>query len=90
MTNELIKAVKSLITDIESMQLPTPNWFGHFSEGEEVEYDGFAVEWPNLAISLAAVKALLEPKTIEGELTKPGIPKPEGREWNPNLDWGLE
>lgn len=52
----LIKAVKSLIVDIESMQGNAPydsNWFGPFSEIDEV---AGIVEWPNLAIQLELVK----------------------------------
>lgn len=74
---DLIRAVKSLIIDIESMQPhgnPDNYWFGPFSESEET-MDGTIIEWPNLAILLADVKKLLEPKTIEGELTKSAIIK---------------
>jgi hypothetical protein len=72
--DEILKAVRSLISDIESMQSTAePNWFGMFSEAVD-EFSGslenVSVEWPNLAISLAALKKLLEPQTIEGELTK--------------------
>lgn len=76
--DDLLKAVKSLISDIESMRcMPDDGrddsgyWFGLFSDYVETGPDEMTVEWPNLAISLAAVKKLLEPKTIEGELTKP-------------------
>lgn len=66
--DELLQAVKSLINDIESMQSRTSSdWFGRFSEWED-SLDGALVEWPNLAISLAAVKALIDPPTIEGDL----------------------
>lgn len=67
--DELIKAVKSLISDIESMQTRDPNWLGPFSEYEDSEDgDGIDIEWPNLAISVEEVKKLLQPKTIEGDL----------------------
>lgn len=59
---DLIKAVKSLLSDIESMQF-RPNWFGPFSEFEEEDNERFmtamTVEWPNLVISADAVKAEL-------------------------------
>jgi hypothetical protein len=61
--NELIKALKSLISDIESMQSSgthDSNWFGPFSQHEMGLDDLMEVEWPNLAISLEAVKAALE------------------------------
>ncbi|AZO48075.1 hypothetical protein [Mesorhizobium sp. M4B.F.Ca.ET.058.02.1.1] len=72
--DELIKAVKSLISDIESMQLVPDDrnasewvWFGPFSEWETG--DGTVeVEWPNLTISLETVKKLLESKTIDGQV----------------------
>lgn len=77
MNEELLKAVRSLISDIESMQDDEePNWFNNF--GEHVyrdEDDTMSIEWPNLAISVAEVKKLLEPLTIEGELTKSQITK---------------
>jgi hypothetical protein len=79
--DEILKAVKSLISDIESMQINSTanaDWFGHFSVFEvtlntRTGGENAVIEWPNLAISLAAVKKLLEPQTIEGELTKSQI-----------------
>jgi hypothetical protein len=69
--DEILKAVKSLISDIESMQQDDPNWFGGFSEFTDGgSLTVMHVEWPNLAISLAALKKLIEPQTIEGELTE--------------------
>lgn len=58
--DELIKAVRSLLSDIESMQPHCNNdnyWFGPFSEIDE--YNNL-VEWPNLAISAEDVKKALE------------------------------
>jgi hypothetical protein len=55
--------VKSLISDIESMQYHHESWFGPFTEMEENEsmYGDVtvSVEWPNLRISLDAVQAEL-------------------------------
>jgi hypothetical protein len=59
--DNLIAAVKSLISDIESMQYQHESWFGPFTEIEEDEnaYGDItvSVEWPNLRISLDAVNA---------------------------------
>jgi hypothetical protein len=79
--DEILKAVKSLISDIESMSCDAPlrdhdgsqdYWFGPFSEYAD-HIESVSIDWPNLAISLAAVKKLLEPQTIEGELSLPAI-----------------
>ena len=64
MSNDnLIAAVKSLISDIESMQYQHQDWFGPFSATEENEDllgdTSISVEWPNLRISLDAVQAEL-------------------------------
>ena len=59
---DLIKAVKSLLSDIEAMQdrgRRSDEWFGRFSEFNVTEMDGALVEWPNLAISADAVKVEL-------------------------------
>ena len=60
----LIAAVKSLISDIESMQYQHESWFGPFSSTEENEDllgdTTVSVEWPNLRISLDALKAELD------------------------------
>jgi hypothetical protein len=65
--DSVIKALTSLISDIESMQSKRgPNWYGGFSEYIELEdYSAFegsvSIEWPNLAISVDdAKKALAE------------------------------
>jgi hypothetical protein len=85
--DDLLKAVKSLISDIESMSCDAPlrdhdgsqdYWFGPFSEYAD-HIESVSIDWPNLAISLAAVKKLIEPQTIEGELTKPQITAEEAR-----------
>lgn len=60
----LIKALRSLIIDIEAMGAGNKrNWYGPFSEFEEEDNTRFmtamTVEWPNLAISLERVKAEL-------------------------------
>ena len=62
----LLKALKSLISDIESMRFAGSSefFFGPFSECEG-HWDGTIIEWPNLAISLEEVK-----KTLK-ELNKP-------------------
>jgi hypothetical protein len=82
--DEILKAVKSLISDIESMRCKVnasmldndedpDHWFGAFStyitEFEGSDDYGVAINWPNLAISLSTLKKLLEPQTIEGELS---------------------
>lgn len=58
----LIKAVKSLLSDIEAMEY-RPDWYGTFSEFQEEDDASFitsmTVEWPNLAISAAEVKKIL-------------------------------
>lgn len=55
-----LASVKSLISDIESMQYQHQDWFGPFSEYEETAGDDtMSVEWPNLRISLDAVQAEL-------------------------------
>jgi hypothetical protein len=64
----LIKALKSLVSDIESMKYKPHwseddgSWFGPFSESEEAGNLGqsVSVEWPNLAISLKDVKKALQ------------------------------
>ncbi|MEQ1950957.1 hypothetical protein [Mesorhizobium sp. CN2-181] len=66
----LIKAVKSLLSDIEGMNCRAPDyaenqsnyWFGRFSEFDNSleSLDGMAVEWPNLAISADEVKKALD------------------------------
>lgn len=69
--DELLKAVKSLVNDIESMQCVNKDYFGAFSE-YDIDDNGRGpvdIEWPNLAISLAAVKKLIEPQTIEGKFS---------------------
>jgi hypothetical protein len=59
-----VKAVKSLLADIEDMQ--AGNWFGGFSEYTE-DYDEFlvTVEWPNLAISAQRVRDSLQLLYVE-------------------------
>lgn len=59
--SDLIKATKSLVDDIESMQdgLNT-TWFGDFSESQAQDDIGtMAIEWPNLAIQVEEVKKAL-------------------------------
>jgi hypothetical protein len=65
---KLLKAVKSLVSDIESMQVKPENpdaglyWFGPFSEAEDACGDqdsDVSIEWPNLAISLDEVKKVI-------------------------------
>ncbi|RWB40434.1 MAG: hypothetical protein EOQ44_25155 [Mesorhizobium sp.] len=77
--NELLMAaVRALISDIEAMQpdMREPDWFSSFSEFE-TRFDAdrgievVSIQWPNLAISLAEVKKLLEPKTIEHQEALP-------------------
>lgn len=67
MTDALIKAIKSLINDIEAMRcIPddsiedSGHWFGLFSRHCFDWDDGASIEWPNLAISLEEVKTALE------------------------------
>lgn len=74
---ELLKAVKSLVSDIEAMQknyITGESWFGGFSNGFESSDDGnIMVEWPNLAISLAEVKKTLsetDPAWLAAELQR--------------------
>ena len=58
----ILKALKSLISDIESMQCGDDHrshWFGPFSEAEDAlgESDSdVSIEWPNLSISLEEAK----------------------------------
>ena len=71
--DDLLKAVRSLLSDVESMQCkPNPliddlwgdnpgNWFGPFSETRSfTDEDGGDIAWPNLAISLEDVKKALK------------------------------
>lgn len=75
-TETLIQAVKSLINDIENMQTEPDDsladqeaWFGGFSVWTE---DGeVKIQWPNLAISVANVKEILEGKIVDGEVNQP-------------------
>ena len=63
-TPDFLQAVKSLVSDIESMQerpQTYPESFGPFTAHDAdvqdiIEDLGVTVEWPNLAISLAEVK----------------------------------
>lgn len=62
---ELIKKVKSLLADIESVQMAPgigheggQYWFGPFSEFDN-NIESVTVEWPNLAISAQEVKVTL-------------------------------
>lgn len=64
--DELIKAVKALVSDIAAMAPSTKShlfgWFGPFSD-YEIDHGGdesASIEWPNLAISLNTVKHQLE------------------------------
>lgn len=55
----LIKAVKSLLSDIESMQSDYDTaLYGVFSEGYTGE-EGTSIEWPNLGISASKVRNAL-------------------------------
>lgn len=72
---ELIKSVKSLISDIEAMRIGQTEIFGEF-EHYQVNYKGdeaASIEWPNLAISLDNTKEILtkmeQGPVIEGSLT---------------------
>lgn len=72
MNENLLKALKSLISDIESMQPFKDNTlFGPFSD-HQYDDEGEVIEWPNLAISLEeAKKAVAEHegvKVIEHQL----------------------
>lgn len=60
--NKYIAALKDLVSDIEAMQSShDPNWFGDFSESQEVDDMGtVAIEWPNLAISVEKAQALVK------------------------------
>ena len=73
---DLIKAIKSLLSDIEAMQSERTYLFGSFSEYEkDYEDDNVHVEWPNLAIAAADVKAALaalDGPIVEGELADTG------------------
>lgn len=61
MSPALRKALRSLLVDIASMQrFPTfPEEFGPFSV-YEIDEAGATIEWPNLAITAAEVKRLLD------------------------------
>lgn len=55
----LIKALKSMIVDIEAMQVNATSYdFGPFSEFTN-DIESVMIEWPNLAISLEDVKKQL-------------------------------
>ncbi len=66
MNEELLKAIKSLLNDIEAMRIEYAGddcWFGGFSE-YNVDEDGWEtsakIEWPNLAISCDKIEELME------------------------------
>jgi hypothetical protein len=62
MDNDLIKAVKALLSSIEAMKF-RPDWFGPFSEFEEEDNDRsitcMTVRWPGLTTRVDAVKSAL-------------------------------
>lgn len=76
--DELIKAVRSLLADIEAMRCKpdgkkdTGQWFGPFSEWEN-GYEEPNVEWPNLSISADAVKKQLDDFVPQYERSKAAI-----------------
>ena len=60
MEEKLLKALKSLVSDIESCQSEMyPYWFGPFEETKEDIDLGTEIEWPNLAISCEEAKKLI-------------------------------
>lgn len=73
---KLIKAVKSLLVDIDGMRVANTNLFGDFSDFE-LDSDGVRVEWANLAISADEVVHALEEyehgQIIDGELAQSQI-----------------
>ncbi|MER9436664.1 hypothetical protein NKJ04_17375 [Mesorhizobium sp. M0618] len=80
-TAATLDAMKSLISDIESMQerkQTFPEQFGPFiAVDDELAEGRISIEWPNLAISVETLqKAIFNLNTdrhIEGELTKRAI-----------------
>lgn len=71
--DKLIKAVKSLLVDIDGMRIANTNLFGEFFDSAP-EADGVTVDWPNLAISADNVVQALEEyehgQIIDGELVQ--------------------
>lgn len=73
---KLIKAVKSLLVDIDSMREGASEQFGTFYNFE-LDSDAVYVDWPNLAISADNVVHALEEyehgQIIDGELAQSQI-----------------
>jgi hypothetical protein len=57
----LLRALRDLVSDVEAMRDSTRDGFGPFSESAE-ETDGTHISWPNLRITLAQAKRVLESK----------------------------
>lgn len=78
---KLLQAVKSLISDIDSMRQGQTDTFGGFSEWSHGDgYETMEVEWPNLAISTDNVKDAL------GEFADNTAPVIHWHEQNPWKD----
>lgn len=58
--SELQKAARKLLNDIESMAAGSEFEFGEFSEWMSAGEDGVVVAWPNLAISAAKLREVLD------------------------------
>lgn len=68
--DDLMKEVKSLLSDIDSMRAKNTvgkYWYGGFSEFNVVRQEAF-IEWPNLSITTERVKLAL--KNVDVEINK--------------------
>jgi hypothetical protein len=58
--DEIHKAAKSLLSDIESMEGDRRHWFDGFSEFRLNDDGTVAIEWPNLALSAERLREVIE------------------------------
>lgn len=65
MTDPIRKAAEALLVDIESKQ-KGDCWFGGFTDyAEDTDQGDVEIEWPNLEISAAKLRAALTNKETE-------------------------